>query len=144
MSERANGPPRSGAQHAAVLLFSLSALGEIGIGAFLLTFPQLAALLLDASLDGNGLLVARGLGGAALALGLTWWIARNDARARARCTAGFIIYNVAVGAVFVFQARQAARPALPWLVGVVHLVAGGAFAAAAAFARAMPVAATRD
>ena len=142
MSEKANGPLRFGAQRAAVLLFSLSALGEIGVGVFVLPFPQLAALLLDAPLDGPGLLVARGLGGAALALGLTWWIARNDARARARCTAGFIIYNVAVGALFAFQALQAARPALPGMVGVVHLVAGGAFAAATAFARAKPVAPT--
>ena len=136
MAEGTNGPGRSGTQRAAALLFSASALSEIGVGVCLLAFPQLAALLLDASLDGTGLLVARGLGGAALALGLTWWIARNDARARARCTAGFIIYNVAVGALFAFQALQAARPALPGMVGVVHLVAGGAFAAATALARA--------
>ena len=136
MSERANGNKRSGAQRAAALLFSASALGEIGVGLFLLPFPQLAALLLDAPLDGPGLLVARGLGGAALALGLTWWLARNDARALASCTAGFILYNVAVGALFAFQALQAARPLLPGVVGVVHLGAGGAFAAATALARA--------
>ena len=135
MAEGTNGPARSRTQRAAALLFSASALGEIGVGVVLLPFPQVAALLLDASLDGTGLLVARGLGGAALALGLTWWIARNDARALAYCTAGFIIYNVAVGALFAFQALQAARPALPWLVGIVHLLAGGAFAATIAFAR---------
>ena len=140
MPERVNGLARSGTQHAAVLLFSASALGEIAVGVFLLPFPQLAAPLLDAPLDGNGLLLARALGGAALALGLTWWIARNDARALAYCTAGFIIYNAAVGALFAFQALRTARPLLPWLVGIVHLLAGGAFAAAIAFARAMPVA----
>jgi hypothetical protein len=135
MTEGTNGPASSGIQRAAALLFSASALGEIGVGVVLLPFPQVAALLLDASLDGTGLLVARGLGGAALALGLTWWVARNDARALAYCTAGFIIYNMVVGALFAFQALHAARPALPWLVGIVHLAAGGAFAAAVAFAR---------
>jgi len=144
MAEGTNGPARSRTQRAAALLFSASALGEIGVGLFLLPFPQLAALLLDASLDGTGLLVARGLGSAVLALALTWWIMRNDARALARCTAGFIIYNVVVGALFAFQALHAAHPALPWLVGIAHLVAGGAFVAATAFARARPVAPTRD
>jgi hypothetical protein len=123
---------------------ALDRVAQIGVGVVLLPFPQVAALLLDASLDGTGLLVARGLGGAALALGLTWWIVRNDSRAVARCAAGFIIYNVVVGALFAFQALQAARPPLPWLVGIVHLLAGGAFAAATAFARATPVAPTRD
>ncbi|HLB23705.1 MAG TPA: hypothetical protein VJP07_06400 [Dehalococcoidia bacterium] len=135
MAEGTNGPGRSGTQRAAALLFAASALGEIGIGVILLAFPQVAALLLDASLDATGLLVVRGLGGTVLALGLTWWIVRNDARALAYCTAGFIIYNVVVGACFVFQALRAAHPALPWFVGIAHLLAGGVFAAAIAVAR---------
>ena len=139
MTDGMNGPVRSGAQRTAVLLFAASALGEIGVGAGLLAFPQLAALLLDASLDAIGLLVVRGLGGAVLALGLTWWIMRNDAHAVARCAAGFIIYNVVVGALFVFQALHVAHPVLPWLVGAIHLGAGGTFVAATAFARPTPV-----
>jgi hypothetical protein len=135
MTEGMNGPARSGAQRAAALLFSASALSEIGVGVCLLLFPQVAALLLDAALDGTGLLVARGLGSAVLALALTWWIMRTDVRALARCAAGFIIYNVVVGGVFAFQAMHAARPALPGLVGTVHLLVGGAFALAIAFAR---------
>lgn len=135
MTEGTSGPARSGTQRAAARLFSVSALSEIGVGVCLILFPQLAAVLLDASLDGAGLLVARGLGSAVLALALTWWIMRNDARAVARCAAGFIIYNVVVGAVFAFQAMHAARPALPGLVGIVHLLVGGAFAVTIVFAR---------
>lgn len=130
-----NGSARSGAQRVATVLFAASALGEIGVGAGLLPFPWIAALLLGAPLDGLGLLVARALGGAALALGITWWSVRNDAHAVARCAPGFLIYNVAVGAVFMFQALQVSHPALPGIVGLVHLLAGGAFAAALAVAR---------
>ena len=140
MSESATGPVRGGAQRTAALLFSLGALGEIGVGAVVLVFPQLIALLMDAPLDSAGLLATRMLGGAVLALGLTWWSARNDPQGPSRCMAGFLVYNVALGVLFAFQALHAARPALPWLVGIVHLLIAGAFAMVLAFARATQVA----
>jgi len=53
-------------------------------------------------------------------------IARNEPQEHgiARSAPGFIVYNLAVGLLFVLHALAAARPAiLPWIVGLVHLVA---------------------
>ena len=91
---------------------------------------------MDAPLDSAGLLVARMLGGAVLALGITWWIARNDPQGASRCMVGFLVYNFALGVLFAFQALQAARPVLPWLVGIAHLSIAAAFAVTSASARA--------
>jgi hypothetical protein len=130
-----NGPPTAqvtGAQRVARALLTLSALGEIGVGAVGLAYPQFVALLLDATLDAGGLLVARMLGSAALALGITWWMARRETARLSRYTAGYIVYNLGVGALFALAALTAVRPALPWLVCIVHLVAGVGFGAAVA------------
>jgi len=89
--------------------------------------PELLELVLQTSLGGHGLLVARMLGAAVLALGVAWWIARNEPQEQGitRCAAGFIVYNLAVGLLFALHALAAARPAiLPWIVGLVHLLAG--------------------
>jgi hypothetical protein len=110
------------------MLFAACALAEIAIGAILLVFPQVASFLLAASLDANGLLVARALGSALFALGLTWWSMRNDAHAVSGCRAGFIFYNLVVGALLAFQALHVVRPFWPALAGAVHLLAGAAFA----------------
>ena len=108
------------------LLFSASAIGEIAVGAAVLVVPELLGLLLDAQLDAYGLLVAQLLGGAVLALGVTWWMARSGPeQALSRCVAGYIVFNLAMGLLFALQALEATRPAvLPWIVGVVHLVMG--------------------
>ena len=102
-----NGPPTgraTGAQCVAQALVTLSALGEIGVGAVVLAYPQLVALLMDATLDAGGLMVARMLGSAALALGITWWIARSEPSRLSRYTAGYIAYNLSVGALFALAA----------------------------------------
>lgn len=109
------------------LLFTASALGEMGVGVVGLAYPQILSVLLDATLDGNGLLVARMLAAAALAIGVTWWLARKDADAFARNAAGFLVYNFAIGALFLLQGFAAARPLLPSLIGVVHIGVGAGF-----------------
>ena len=118
----------AGLKRATAMLFAACALAEIAIGAILLVFPQVASFLLAASLDANGLLVARALGSALFALGLTWWSMRNDAHAVSGCRAGFIFYNLVVGALLAFQALHVVRPLWPALAGAVHLLAGAAFA----------------
>jgi hypothetical protein len=116
-------------QRATALLFAACALAEIVTGAVLLVFPRVASWLLDAPLEATGLLVVRALGSALLALGITWWMLRNDAQAVAGCRVGFIIYNLVVGALFAYQALHVARPLWPSLAGAVHLLAGVAFVA---------------
>jgi hypothetical protein len=120
------------AERPVAVLFAASAAGEIAVGAVGLVFPQVLALLLDVSLDAAGLLAARLLGSAVLALGLTWWIARREPAGQGigRCAAGYLVYNLAVGLLFSLRALAAARPALPWLVGVAHVLAGLGFGVA--------------
>ncbi len=127
-----NGPNRSGLERAARLLFAASAAGEIGVGALALAFPQILALLLAAPLDASGLLVARMLGSAVLALGVTWWISRNEPlpQLSSRYAAGFVIYNLGMGVLFLLRALAPPESALPWVVAIVHVSAGLAFAAA--------------
>ncbi len=118
-----NPPLHSAAQR---LLLTASALGEIGVGAAVLLFPELVSLLLSAPLDAYGLVVAQLLGGAALAIGLTWWMARAaPEQPLSRYVPGYIVFNLVVGLLFLLQALEATRPAaLPWIVGAVHLALG--------------------
>ena len=110
------------------LVMALMAIGEVLTGIAILALPrEVALLLVDASLDAQGLVVARVLGVAALALGVTWWAARDDAHGVSRCGAGFIVYNTGVGALFGWAARGASHPVLPWIVCVVHLAAAAVF-----------------
>ena len=120
------------APHICRLLFTLGALGEIGVGVVVFAFPQVLAFLMAVRLDDSGLAVARMLASAALALGVTWWIAWRDAALLSGYAAGFIVYNAGVGAVFALAAVAAARPALPWLVCVAHLLLAVGFGAAVA------------
>src|SRR5262245_2481406 len=108
------------------LLFTASALGEIGIGAAVLLFPELVSLLLSEPLDAYGLVVAQLLGGATLALGLTWWMARAaPEQPLSRYVPGYIVFNLVVGLLFLLQALEATgSAALPGIVGAVHLLAG--------------------
>ena len=48
----------------------------------------------------------------------------RDADRLARYSAGFIVYNLGVGALFGWAAFAASQPALPWILCVAHLVAG--------------------
>jgi len=127
-----NAPNRFGLTRIARLLFCVSALGEIAVGVLVLLFPQILAFLMVASLDPAGLLVARMLGSAALALGVTWWIARNQPllHLASRYLAGYLIYNVGMGVLFVFCALAAREPVLPWIVAIGHVLIGVGFAAA--------------
>lgn len=109
------------------LLFAAAALGEIGVGLLALAWPQVMSLLLAAPLDAGGLMVSRMLGAAIVALGATWWLARNDEGGLARNAVGFLIYNVVVGVLFAIQAFAAAHAALPWIVAIVHLGAATGF-----------------
>ena len=64
-------------ERAAELLVALMAIGEMSVGMVILALPrEVALLLVDASLDGRGPIVARMMGIAVLALGITWWMAR--------------------------------------------------------------------
>ena len=108
---------------------TLMAIGETSVGMIILALPrEVVQLLIDAALDARGLIVARMMGVAVLALGITWWMARGDADRLSRYSAGFIVYNLGVGALFGWAALAASQPALPWIVCVVHLAAGVAFA----------------
>lgn len=130
-------------QRAAQFLFTLSALGEIAIGIVALLFPQIVALLLATSLDGTGQLIARMLGSAVLALGVTWWLARRDPfpQLMSRYAAGFLVYNVGIALLFLVRALVVAAPALPLVVAIVHVLAGLGFLAAVVTARGFKAAA---
>jgi hypothetical protein len=120
---------RPAAARAAALVIILMAIGEALVGVVLLALPrEVVQLLIDATLDARGLIVARMMGVAVLALGITWWMARGDADRLSRYAAGFIVYNLGVGALFGWAALAASQPALPWIVCVAHLAAGVAFA----------------
>jgi len=63
------------------LVVALMAIGETTVGMVILVLPhEVARLLIDAALDARGLIVARMLGVAVLALGITWWTACGEAR----------------------------------------------------------------
>lgn len=111
-------------------VFALGALGEMAVGAALIVFPGIAPLLIAAPLDAGGLLVARMMGGAVLALGITWWLLHRDAVAMSRCVPGFLVYNFVVGILFVVTALATMRPALPALLGAAHILIGALFAGA--------------
>ena len=69
---------RPASERAATLVVTLMAIGESLVGVVLLAMPrEVVQLLIDAALDARGLIVARMLGVAVLALGITWWMARG-------------------------------------------------------------------
>ena len=70
------------------------------------------------------------LGSALLALGVTWWIVRNEPlhELSSRFVGGYLIYNIGMGLLFSARAIDAAEPTVPWVVAVVHLLAGVGFA----------------
>ena len=123
--------PSSRVRHTAEWLFALIALGEIGIGLLGTLFPAaVIGFLLGAPIEGTGAVAARLAGIAVASVGISWWPDRNrlDAERLRQIAAGFIVYNLGVGLLFVAYAWTADR-LLPvaWLVAAVHLFAGGAF-----------------
>jgi hypothetical protein len=119
------------AARVAALLVTLGALGEIGVGVLITTLPAAAVrLLLSATVAGAGLVIARMTGIALVALGLTWWFARDrhDAGWLHRIAAGFLVYNVGVGLLFLAYMWSAGRVlGVPLLIAVLHLWIAAAF-----------------
>jgi hypothetical protein len=113
-------------------LLTLLAPGEIAVGIALLAFPAFGSVLIGAPIEGIAVTAVRMLGAAALAVGLTWWAARNEPPRFARYTASWLAYNLGVGAMFVWAALGASAPLVPALLGLVHIGAGVAFAVAMA------------
>lgn len=121
-------PRRLAARQPTTLVMTLASVGEMLVAVAILALPrEVAILLLDAALDARGQIVARVLGVALLALGITWWAARGEAERVSRYAAGFIVYNIGVGALFGWAALAAAHPIVPWFVCALHLGAGVAF-----------------
>ena len=133
MTQAAEGQDFSGGERAARLVLSLGAAGEIGVGAAVLIFPSMVAVILGAPLEATGLFVARMFGTAILALGTTWWLAGRAPGGVKRCMTGFLLYNLALGALFLLHAVRQVPPApLVWAVGVLHVLLGIGFGAAIA------------
>ena len=127
-SSRGLPSTRHANERAAQFLVASMAIGEMSVGMVILVLPlQVALALVDAVLDARGSIVARMMGIAVLALGVTWWQDRGDTPGLARYGAGFIVYNLGVGALFCWAALTASQPAIPWIVSVAHLAAGMAF-----------------
>jgi len=119
-------------------LFAAAALGEFGVGLAVLALPEpVTGFLLAAPIEGVGVVIARMLGIALAALGLTWWLARPDlTERRLRLAPGFVGYNLGVGFLFLSYAMAANRPMpVPWLIAELHLLMGLAFAGAMLFRR---------
>jgi hypothetical protein len=127
--------PGTGTRRAAEWLFTLSAVGEIGVGLLVALLPgPIMGLLLGAPLAGTGTVAARMTGIAIAALGIAWWPDRSslDPRRLRQVAAGFIGYNLGMGLLLLAYAWTAGEP-LPvtWLVAAAHLLAGCAFAVVA-------------
>jgi len=86
------------------ILLIVTAVLEAATGLALVLSPSMpASLLLGASLDTPGLVVARVAGAALLALATACWLARNDPQSRAATglIAGLLLYNIAAVSVLV-------------------------------------------
>jgi hypothetical protein len=130
---RGGTDPGSAARRAAELLLTLGAAGEIGVGLLLVSLPAfVTGLLLGAPLDGTGEIVARMMGIAVAALGLSWWPDRRrlDPRRLREVAPSFVGYNLGVGLLFLARSVAMGRTlSVPSLVAAVHLLVAGAFVA---------------
>jgi xanthine/uracil permease len=86
-------------------LFIVTAVIEAGTGLGLAVAPSvLVSLLIGASLDTPGMVVARVAGAALLSLGVACWLARNDEQSRAATglIAAMLLYNIAAVSVLAY------------------------------------------
>ena len=116
-------------KHIASTVMALASAGEIAVGLLVLALPrEVGGLLLGGTLDAGASLVARMLGCAVLALGVTWWMARQQAERIRGCRMGFFIYNFGIGGLFAWVALTAPYALVPWIVCVAHVSIGVAMA----------------
>jgi hypothetical protein len=123
--------PESRAGRTATLLVTLGALGEFGVGVLIAVLPAATVrFLLSATVADAGLVIARMMGIALVALALTWWFARprHGADFLPRIAPGFLVYNVGIGLLFLGYTWSAGRLlVVPLLVGILHLGLAAAF-----------------
>ncbi|MBN8508677.1 MAG: hypothetical protein J0L57_08715 [Burkholderiales bacterium] len=128
MNDASAADPAGVGRGAAARLFAIAALGEIGVGAAVLVFPQVLGWLVGQPLDPAGSIVARLAGCAVLALGSNWWLARDTPAARARLRPGMLVYDFGAAVVFLLAAMQTPSPVLPAIVALLHIGLGVAAA----------------
>jgi hypothetical protein len=113
------------------LIVGSAAIGEMAVGALAALFPgTVMTFLLYDTVQGTGLVVARMVGVAIVALGWTWWQARNEPRARLMRLAGggLLLYNFGVAAIFAgYLYSRGLLLWVPMLVAAAHLSVGAGF-----------------
>ena len=110
-------------------LLGVSAAIEAGAGLALLLSPSLpVSILLGSSLDApTGMVLGRIAGAALLALGVTCWLARNDAQSRAATglVAAMLLYNTATVALLAHAGFGLGLFGIGWWPAVLlHLTLG--------------------
>jgi len=110
------------------ILLIVTAVLEAATGLALVLSPSMpASLLLGASLDTPGLVVARVAGAALLALAAACWLERNDPQSRAATglIAAILLYNLAAVAVLVHAGLGLGLSGIGlWPAVVLHAVLG--------------------
>ncbi len=109
------------------ILLIVTAAIEAPTGLALVLSPSmLASILLGASLDTPGLVVARVAGAALLGLATACWLARNDPQGRAGLIAALLLYNTAAVAVLVHAGVSVGLFGIGlWPAVVLHVALGG-------------------